>query len=74
MDEATLDAHPTAHHETFTQTDSYNIPAGLDPAEGMLYDRLNAHHENTGRDLQLEQEHIPISTAYAAILNLCAPL
>ncbi|ORW08033.1 hypothetical protein AWC16_20055 [Mycolicibacter longobardus] len=72
MDEATLDAYPAAHHETSTQTDSYEIPGGLDLAETKLYGRLNAHHANTGQDLQLEQEHIPISTAHAAILKQSA--
>lgn len=67
MDELTLDGYAQFQHETDTQTLTYCIPAGLTAAEAELYSRLNAHHEASGRDLQLEQEHIPIADALKVI-------
>ena len=67
MDEIALDRYAQLRHETDSQTLSHNIPNGLTTTETVLYQRLNTHHEATGTDLQLEQEHIPIADAVTAI-------
>ncbi len=69
MDEATLDSYPQFQHATKTQAPTYDIPVGLTAAETVLYSRLNSHHEASGQDLQLEQEHIPISDALSVIVG-----
>ncbi|GAJ83642.1 hypothetical protein NBRGN_065_00380 [Nocardia brasiliensis NBRC 14402] len=67
MDGTTLDAYPSAQHETDTQMDSDEVPIGLEGGEVDLYVRLNRFHNETGRELQLEQEHIPVAQAHLAI-------
>jgi len=46
------------------------IPIGLTSTEGALYNRLNEHHRSTGRELQLEQEHIPRQAVVEALAVL----
>ncbi|MCH9731932.1 MAG: hypothetical protein K0U84_20035 [Actinomycetia bacterium] len=73
MDSETLDRYKTAWHDTAAQIHSDNeIPIGLTSTEGALYNRLNEYHRSTGRELQLEQEHIPrhaVIEALAALRN-----
>lgn len=67
MDEATMDAYLDACHDTDTQMDSHEVPAELSANEAALYRRLNNYQQEHGMDRQLEQEHIPIALARAAI-------
>ena len=67
MDEATLDAYATSCHDTDTQMASHEVPAQLSEAEAALYNRLSAYQQVHGRELQLEQEHIPIALACKVI-------
>ncbi len=59
MDETVLDAHRSAWHTTATQQATDTIPVELTDTEAALYQRLNAYHHEHGRELQLEQEHLP---------------
>jgi len=70
MDGATLDKYTQFRHNTDTQTTSLEIPDGLNPSETALYQRLNAHHQANGSDLQLEQEHIPIGDVLQTIRDV----
>jgi hypothetical protein len=67
MDETTLDAHPSSWHTTRTQMTSAEVPAELTATEAALYARLSIYHQTHGRELQLEQEHIPNRLAYNMI-------
>ncbi len=62
MDSATFDRYRELSHETKGSQllDDTTIPDGLSPDESQLYQHLNDHHRRSGRDLQLEQEHIPL--------------
>lgn len=72
MDLETFDRYRELRHETKGSQllDDTTIPDGLSPDEGQLYQHLNDHHHSSGRDLQLEQEHIPLPAALAAIRAL----
>ena len=72
MDLETFDRYRELRHETKDSQllDDTTIPDGLSPDEGQLYQHLNDHHHSSGRDLQLEQEHIPLPAALAAIRAL----
>ena len=72
MDEQTWDRYPTQQHDSIRDqglSDS-EVPEGLEGSEYRLYGRLNAEYRRSGRELQLEQEHIPISDALAAVAAL----
>jgi hypothetical protein len=63
----TLARYQTLSHPTGSQQPSHAVPEGLNPPEIALYEHLNGYQLDTGSDLQLEQEHIPIRDAEAAI-------
>ena len=67
---ANMDKYMQYRHNTDSQTTSLEIPDGLTPSETTLYQRLNAHHQVNGRDLQLEQEHLPIGDVLQAIRDV----
>lgn len=67
MDEATLDAHLSGWHTASTQVSNDYVPAELDADEVTLYERLTRYHNEHGRELQLEQEHISNQLAYHVI-------
>jgi hypothetical protein len=73
MDFATFDRCGELRHETRKSQllDDATVPEGLALAEAELYARLNEHHRQTGRDLQLEQEHVPLPAVLAAIRRVC---
>ena len=73
MDVATLDAHAASCHDTDTQMASHEVPAELSQAEALLYNRLNVYHQVHGRELQLEQEHIPIAQVHKVIQDALRP-
>jgi hypothetical protein len=70
MDLDTLQRYPQLSHSTTSQDPHHTIPDGLIRGETALYEHLNHFHRDTGEDLQLEQERIPIAHAEAAVANL----
>jgi hypothetical protein len=69
MDLETLQRHLEFTHLAATQDPSYDIPDGLTEAEADLYEHLNGYHRERGEDLQLEQEHIPLTEAGLSIAD-----
>jgi hypothetical protein len=63
MDLETLGRYDEFTHLAATQDPNYDIPHGLTETEAGLYEDLNAYHRERGEDLQLEQEHIPLTEA-----------
>lgn len=63
MDVETLRRYDEFTHLTTTQGPNYDVPDGLTETEAALYEDLNAYHRDRGEDLQLEQEHIPLTEA-----------
>lgn len=74
MDEQTLSSYHAHQHDSVRDQALNNdeVPEGLYGAEHALYEYLNREHRMSGRELQLEQEHIPITDALAAIDALLA--
>ncbi len=69
MDESTWARYPDQQHESVRNQglNESEVPEGLEDPERALYIHLNEEYRRHGRDLQLEQEHIPMADAIAAI-------
>jgi len=69
MDEQAWSSYPGQQHDSVRDQALNNneVPEGLTGPEQALYEYLNRTHRMSGRELQLEQEHIPIPDALAAI-------
>jgi hypothetical protein len=74
MDEVAWDRYPDGqHHSPRDQLLSdVEVPEGLEGSEHALYERLNSEHRCGGKDLQLEQEHIPLPDVVTAVTALLA--
>ena len=69
MDEQTWDRYPDQQHDCARDQglSDADVPEGLEEPERRLYERLNQEHRHRGKDLQLEQEHIPIADVITAL-------
>ena len=72
MDEHAWAAYPHQQHDSVRNQglSADEVPEGLYGPERALYEHLNHEHRISGKDRQLEQEHIPIADAIAAIASL----
>ncbi len=69
MDEQTWDRYPDQQHYCARDQglSDADVPEGLEEPERRLYERLNQERRHRGKDLQLEQEHIPIADVITAL-------
>lgn len=69
MDEQTWFSYRAHQHDSVRDQALNNdeVPEGLYGPERALYEHLNHEHRMSGRELQLEQEHIPIADVLARI-------
>jgi hypothetical protein len=69
MNLETLERYSEFTHPVGTQDLNYDAPGGLTETEAALYEHLNSYHREHGMDLQLEQEHVPMTEAISRIAD-----